>query len=148
VATPSKPDPDQQPAPWYRTSAAVSTAGVLGIVLVGGLVVTVVKMSDQWSRPSVSTVMTTVPTTQQTLRSTEPFIATPSSTPPSSFPTSVRVSTTDIGVPGETTTGSSETSPSESSTTRRTPRTQSSDENPTTTTRKRPRLNETRTLSP
>jgi len=151
VAAQSKQDPGRQPEPWYRSTAAVSTAGVVGIALVGGLVFTVVTMSDQWSRPpTMSTVMTTVPTTQQTLRTTEPFIVTPSSES-STFPTSVRLSTTDIGVPGETaTTDSSETSPSESPTTRRTPRSQQDDDDDqtTTTTRKRPRLNQTRTLSP
>lgn len=150
MAAQFKPDPEQPPEPWYRTPAAVSTAGAVGIALVGGLVFTVVKMSDQWSQPpTMSTVLSTVPTTQQTLRSTTPFIVTPSSTATSSFPTSIRLSTTDIGVPGETTTtDSSETSPGESPTTRRTPRTQEDDGDQTTTTRKRPRLNQTRTLSP
>jgi hypothetical protein len=150
MAAQFKPDPEQPPEPWYRTPAAVSTAGVVGIALVGGLVFTVVKMSDQWSQPpAMSTVMTTAPTTQQTLRTTTPFIVTPSSTDTSTFPTSVRLSTTDIGVPGETTTtDSTDTSPSESPTTRRTPRTQEDDGDETTTTRKRPRLNQTRTLSP
>ncbi|MET0899829.1 MAG: hypothetical protein ABWY45_18115 [Mycobacterium sp.] len=152
MAAQFKPDPEQPPEPWYRTPAAVSTAGVVGIALVGGLVFTVVKMSDQWSQPpTMSTVLTTVPTTQQTLRTTTPFIVTPSSTDTSTFPTSVQLSTTDIGVPGETTTtttDSSETSPGESPTTRRTPRTQEDDGDQTTTTRKRPRLNQTRTLSP
>ena len=155
MAAQFKPDPAQQPPePWYRTPAAVSTAGVVGLALVGGLVFTVVKMSDQWSQPpTMSTVMTTVPTTQQTLRTTTPFIATPTSTVTSSFPTSVRLSTTDIGVPGEIT-PPPETSPSESPTTTsppRTPRQQDDDEDSgdeTTTTRKRPRLNQTRTLSP
>ncbi|CAN5370740.1 hypothetical protein BH11ACT6_BH11ACT6_37370 [soil metagenome] len=149
MAAQSKQEPGRQPEPWYRSTAAVSTAGLVGVALVGGLVYTVVDKSDQWSRPpTMSTVLTTVPTTQQTLRTTEPFIVTPSSET-STFPTSVRLSTTDIGVPGEsTTTDSSETSPSESPTTRRTPRTQENDESTTTTTRKRPRLNQTRTLSP
>lgn len=131
----------------------MSVAGVVGAALVAGLVVTVVKMSDQWTSPTPTVMTTSVPTTQQTLRTTEPFIATPtySST---SFPTSVRLSTTDIGVPGEsttttTTTDSSATSTTDSPTSRstRSPGGQDDDET-TTTTRKRPRLNETRTLSP
>ncbi|MGB3485999.1 MAG: hypothetical protein WBB07_27740 [Mycobacterium sp.] len=141
------PDPDQPPDPWYRSSAALWAAGVAGLALVGGLVFTVITMSDQWSRPTTSTVRTTVPTTGQTLRTTEPFIATPSYETSSSFPTSVQLSTTEIGVPDESTT---ESSPSESPTTTRTPRTsrtQDSDQT-TTTSRNRPRLNQTRTLSP
>lgn len=140
---------------WYRSPAVLSVAGVVGVALIAALVVTVVRMSDQWSSPSTPTVMTTTnaPTTQQTLRSTEPFIATPSYES-STFPTSVDLSTTDIGVPGEatSTTPSSETSSGESTTSRpsRTPRIRDDDDddNETTTTRKRPRLNETRTLSP
>ncbi|GAA1673730.1 hypothetical protein GCM10009701_32660 [Mycolicibacterium murale] len=109
-----------------------------------------VKMSDQWTSPTPTVMTTSVPTTQQTLRTTEPFIATPtySST---SFPTSVRLSTTDIGVPGEssTTTDSSATSTTDSPTSRSTRRPGGQDDDETTTTtRKRPRLNETRTLSP
>jgi hypothetical protein len=129
----------------------VSVAGVVGAALVAGLVVTVVRMSDQWTSPTPTVMTTSVPTTQQTLRTTEPFIATPtySST---SFPTSVRLSTTDIGVPGEsttTTTTDSSTTTTDSPTSRstRSPGGQDDDET-TTTTRKRPRLNETRTLSP
>ena len=151
MAAQFKPDPEQPPEPWYRTPAAISTAGVVGVALVGGLVFTVVKMSDQWSQPpAMSTVLSTVPTTPQPLRTTTPFIATPSSTETSTFPTSVRVSTTDIGVPGETP-PPPETSPSESPTTTDSPSQEEDDEDgedETTTTRKRPRLNQTRTLSP
>lgn len=122
---------------------------MVGAALVAGLVVTVVRMSDQWTRPTPTVMTTSIPTTQQTLRTTEPFIATPTYDS-STFPTSVRLSTTDIGVPGEsTTTESSETSSGESSTTRSTRRPGGqNDDQTTTTTRKRPRLNETRTLSP
>ena len=152
MAQSSKRDPDEDPVSWHRSTAAVSLAGVAGIVVVGALVVTVVQYSDQWSSPPTPTVVTTsAPTTAQTLRTTEPFIATPTYGS-STFSTSVRLSTTDIGVPGEvtSTTGSSESESSPSSTrATRTPRTtQGDDDDQTTTTRKRPRLNETRTLSP
>lgn len=154
VARTEKPDPDRPPG--YRSTAVVSVAGAVGVALVAALVLTVVRMSDQWSSPPTPTVLSTsnAPTTQQTLRTTEPFIATPSYES-STFPTSVDLSTTDIGVPGEatSTTESSTTSSGESTTSRtsRPPRTQDDDddgEQTTTTTRKRPRLNETRTLSP
>ncbi|MCV7185098.1 hypothetical protein [Mycolicibacterium murale] len=149
MAPPPTPDPEDRGA-WYRSTTAVSVAGVVGAALVAGLAVTVVKMSDQWTSPTPTVMTTSVPTTQQTLRTTEPFIATPtySST---SFPTSVRLSTTDIGVPGEssTTTDSSATSTTDSPTSRSTRRPGGQDDDETTTTtRKRPRLNETRTLSP
>jgi len=157
VAPTSKPDPEQSGTgsdrqTWFRSSAAVSVAGLAGIALIIALVVTVVRMSDQWSSPPAPTMMTSsVPTTQQTLRSTEPFIATPSYGS-STFPTSVDLSTTDIGIPGDTTTTTTDSSESESPTSRttRTTRAQNDDEtgDQTTTTRKRPRLNETRTLSP
>ena len=86
--------------PWYRTPAATITAGVTGLVIVIGLVVTVIQMSDDWSQPD-STVYTTPVTTEQTLRTSQPFVITPSDTS-TTYPTS-RLSTTEIGSPGETT---------------------------------------------
>ncbi|MCV7228344.1 DUF5129 domain-containing protein [Mycolicibacterium komossense] len=88
--------------PWYRTPAAIFSAGVAGLVLIGALVVAVVQMSDNWSQPD-TTVYTTPVTTEQTLRTTQPFVITPSESS-TTFPTS-RLSTTEIGVPGETTSG-------------------------------------------
>lgn len=86
--------------PWYRTPAAIVTAGVVGLVLIVALVFTVVHFSDDWSQPD-TTVYTTPVTTEQTLRTTEPFVITPSESS-TSYPTS-QLSTTEIGVPGETT---------------------------------------------
>jgi hypothetical protein len=86
--------------PWYRTPGAIITAGVVGLVLIAALIFTVVQFSDDWSQPD-TTVYTTPVTTEQTLRTTEPFVITPSESS-TSYPTS-RLSTTEIGAPGETT---------------------------------------------
>jgi hypothetical protein len=101
--------------PWYRQPAVTFTAGGAGLLLIAGLVVAVVQLSDDWSQPS-NTVFTTPATTEQTLRSTQPFIITPSSSS-TTYPTSVSVSTTEIGLPGEAT-SSSETTPGPETTTR------------------------------
>jgi hypothetical protein len=85
--------------PWYRTPAAIITAGVVGLVLIAALIFTVVQFSDDWSQPD-TTVYTTPVTTEQTLRTTEPFVITPSESS-TSYPTS-RLSTTEIGAPGDT----------------------------------------------
>lgn len=103
--------------PWYRTPAATITAGIVGLLVVAGLVVTVIQMSDNWSQPD-STVYTTPVTTEQTLRTTQPFVITPSDTS-TTYPTS-RLSTTEIGAPGETT--SDTTAPPSTDTTTRDPR--------------------------
>jgi hypothetical protein len=142
--------------PWYRQPAAIFTAGGIGLLVIAALVFTVVQMSDDWSQPS-TTVFTTPATTEQTLRSTEAFVITPSGTS-STYPTS-QLSTTEIGLPGETTTGTDTTTDDTTLTgdprypgTR--PMVPSSAPDgggqstaPSTTTRK-PRFNETRTLSP
>ncbi|MET0703135.1 MAG: hypothetical protein ABWY93_26115 [Mycobacterium sp.] len=142
--------------PWYRQPAAIFTAGGIGLLAIVALVVTVVQFSDDWSRPATS-VFTTQATTEQTLRSTEPFVITPSDTS-SSYPTS-RLSTTEIGVPGETTSDTDTTSPTDPAPTSddRFPGTRpvvptaaptaGAGDGPTTT-KRRPRFNETRTLSP
>ena len=93
---------------WYRTPAAIITAGIVGLVLVIALVFTVVRMSDNWSQPG-TTVYTTPVITEQTLRTTEPFVITPSESP-TSYPTS-RLSTTEIGAPDETTTDTTTEAP-------------------------------------
>jgi hypothetical protein len=85
--------------PWYRTPGAIITAGVVGLVLIAALIFTVVQFSDDWSQPD-TTVYTTPVTTEQTLRTTEPFVITPSESS-TSYPTS-RLSTTEIGGPGDT----------------------------------------------
>jgi hypothetical protein len=140
--------------PWYRQPAATFTAGGIGLLAIVGLVVTVVQFSDDWGQPATS-VFTTPATTEQTLRSTQPFVITPSDTS-SSYPTS-RLSTTEIGVPGETTSGTDTTSATDSEPTSddRFPGTRpivpTAGPDPgdgQTTTKRRPRFNETRTLSP
>ena len=138
--------------PWYRQPAATFTAGGIGLLAIVALVVTVVEMSDDWSQPS-TTVFTTPATSEQTLPSTRPFVITPSDTS-ASYPTSA-LSTTEIGLPGETTTSGTETTedPAPSSTDPRFPGTRpfvpsSAPDLGQSTTTRRPRFNETRTLYP
>ena len=153
---------DSEPGetPWYRTTAATFTAGGVGVILVAGLVVAVVQMSDEWSTPT-STVLTTAVTSAppSSTRERQPFIITPSDTS-TTFTTSVPLSTTEIGglteAPPPIT--SSETTPAATA-----PTPLPTNEMPTTfpnqrrpddsdveapTTRHRPRYNETRTYSP
>ncbi|CAN5384591.1 hypothetical protein BH09ACT7_BH09ACT7_58630 [soil metagenome] len=140
--------------PWYRQPAATFTAGGVGLLVIAALIVTVIQFSDDWGQPSTS-VFTTQATTEQTLRSTQPFVITPSDTS-TSYPTSA-LSTTEIGLPGETTSGTDTTSPSDSTPTsdNRFPGTRpvvpapgaGAGDGPSTT-KRRPRLNETRTLGP
>ncbi|CAJ1586117.1 hypothetical protein [[Mycobacterium] wendilense] len=139
--------------PWHHNSNVVIAAGVAGVVLIAALVVTVVRMSDQWSKPTETIYRTTTwtPDPTTTSRQRQPFVVTPSEST-TSFTTSVPLSTTDIGVPPpmETTeTSESETSETSTTTTTTTRTTAAEDtDEATTTTRKRPRLNQTRTLFP
>ncbi len=142
---------DQTERPRWVTAAA----GVGAVAVLTGLTLSVLRFADEWSNPPPPPVPTTVgvPTTSQT--STEGrtlFVITPTTTS-SAFPTSVSLSTTDIGIPAvpeattttptdETTTATEETTEesAEEATTKRTTKTR-------TTTRK-PRFNETRTNAP
>jgi hypothetical protein len=140
--------------PWFRQPAAIFAAGGAGLVLLIALVVTVVKLSDQWSQPISTTVFTTQVTTEQTLRSTEPFVVTPSDSS-TSYPTSVSVSTTEIGLPSDSTTSSTtDTTDTPIVTTDpRYPGTHPYTTSPSpgagpSTTQNRPRFNVTRTLAP
>jgi len=140
--------------PWYRTTAATFTAGGLGALLLAALIFAIVQLSDEWTNPA-PTMLTTgsapppVPTTES---GRAPFVITPSDTS-TTFTTSVPVSTTEIAGPTDLTTTTSDTSGTSSATSGTTttgttvtaPAT-SGEEG--TTTRKRPRLNETRTFSP
>ncbi|WP_445168273.1 hypothetical protein ACTXG7_02445 [Mycolicibacterium sp. Dal123E01] len=97
-------------APWYRSSAATSAAGLLGLALIAILVYAVVTMSSKWSTSETETVLppgTYVPEAPHAAKTTS------ASKPNSSYPTT-RLSTTDIGLPGQSTT--SATSSPESST--------------------------------
>ena len=148
---------DNEPGetPWYRTTAATVAAGGIGAVLLLGLVLAVVRMSDEWSKPTTTVLTTTVPSAApSSTRESQPFIITPSTTS-DTFTTSVPVSTTEIPGPSGTPTTSDTTS------TQTTPTTPTSRELPTTfpsqrrpsdsdqpTTRNRPRYNETRTYQP
>jgi hypothetical protein len=89
--------PDQKPQePWYRSSAATFAAGLLGLALIAGLVMTVITMSGQWNTNDSDTVLP--PGTH--LPEPPHFAATTTSGSPTTY-TSVRLSTTDIGLPTE-----------------------------------------------
>jgi cytoskeletal protein RodZ len=145
--------------PWYRKTSAIVTAGVVGLVLLAALVVVVIQMSADWSKP-ITTVLTTPASDAPPSRDKQTFVVTPSDTPSSSFTTSVPVSTTDIGLPGDTpsttpaptttsTTGSETTTPGFRTTFPPTTPSQTTSGEPTTTsTHNKPRYNETRTLYP
>ncbi|BBY58933.1 hypothetical protein [Mycolicibacterium sarraceniae] len=98
----------QQPTPWYRTAAATSAAGLLGLAVIAILVYAVVTMSSKWSTEEPATVLppgTYVPQA--------PHIANSSTSSTSTSYPPVRLSTTEIGAPGETTTsGTTSGSPS------------------------------------
>src|SRR5690242_3213012 len=94
----------QHKAPWYRSSAATSAAGLLGLAVVALLVYAVVTMSSKWSTSETETVLppgTYVPEAPHVAGSSKSSTST--SYPP------VRLSTTDIGVPGESTTSATPT---------------------------------------
>jgi len=98
----------QHKAPWYRSSAATSAAGLLGLAVVALLVYAVVTMSSKWSTSETETVLppgTYVPEAPHVAGSSKSSTST--SYPP------VRLSTTDIGVPGESTTSATPTTTSD-----------------------------------
>ncbi|MBI3690876.1 MAG: hypothetical protein HY239_09560, partial [Mycolicibacterium aromaticivorans] len=89
----------QHKAPWYRSAAATSAAGLLGLAVVAILVYAVVTMSSEWSRTDTETVLppgTYIPDAPHVAKTTAGSTST-------SYP-SVRLSTTDIGLPGESAT--------------------------------------------
>ncbi|WP_328350414.1 hypothetical protein OG976_15800 [Mycobacterium sp. NBC_00419] len=139
--------------PWYRSSAATLAAGLLGLGIIAALVFTVVRMSGQWNTGETDTV---VP--PGTHLPEPPHFAATTTAGTSTTYTTVRLSTTDIGLPGETPSTTGTTTPTDVSApptpppgavaptfpgsfpTRVT--------HPPGTTRSGPRLNETRTLYP
>jgi hypothetical protein len=98
---------EQKPQkPWYRSSGATFAAGLLGLALVAGLVMLVITMSGQWHVRDSDTV---VP--PGTYMPEPPHFAGTTAGSSTSY-TSVRVSTTDIGLPTESATSSSGTTTS------------------------------------
>jgi hypothetical protein len=147
-----------QKTPWYRSATAISASGLLGLALIAVLVYAVVTMSSKWSTEETETVLP-----PGTHLPEPPHVAgkTSGSRTPSSYP-SAQLSTTDIGLPGESTTTG--TSSSESSSTESPSQVPPSEQTAPTfpgtfptrvtnppgphTTRAGPRINETRTASP
>jgi hypothetical protein len=100
----------QQTTPWYRSAAATSAAGLLGLALIAILVYAVVTMSSKWSTSEPENVVppgTYVPEAPHVAGSSKSSTTT-------SYP-QVRLSTTDIGRPGESTTSGTPTSSSPTS---------------------------------
>ena len=96
----------QHQAPWYRSAAATTAAGLLGLALIAILVYAVVTMSSKWNTSETETMLppgTRIPDAPHIAKTT-------SSSKSTSYPT-VRLSTTDIGLPGESTTSSTSPSP-------------------------------------
>ncbi|SBS77805.1 conserved exported hypothetical protein [uncultured Mycobacterium sp.] len=144
----------QQTTPWYRSAAATSAAGLLGLAVIAILVYAVVTMSSKWSTSEPESVVppgTYVPEAPHVAKTTSGSTTT-------SYPT-VRLSTTDIGLPGESTT-SGTTSSSAVPTSDIPPAERTAPTFPGTfptrvtnppggrTTRPGPRINETRGASP
>jgi hypothetical protein len=141
----------QHKAPWYRSAAATSAAGLLGLAAVALLVYAVVTMSSKWSTTDNETVLP-----PGTHLPDAPHIAKTSAGSTSTSYPSARLSTTDIGLPGESTT-SSTTSSSTETTSEVPPSERVAPTFPGTFptrvthppgTRSGPRLNETRSSSP
>jgi hypothetical protein len=100
----------QETTPWYRSAAATSAAGLLGLAVIAILVYAVVTMSSKWSSPESETVLppgTYVPEA--------PHVASTSKSSTSTSYPQVRLSTTEIGLPSESTTSGTPTSSSPTS---------------------------------
>lgn len=101
---------EQRPQqPWYRSSAATFAAGLLGLAVIAGLVLAVIKMSGQWNTGETGTVLP--PGTH--LPEPPHFAATTTSGSSSTTYTTVRLSTTDIGLPNESSTTTTTSSPTD-----------------------------------
>jgi hypothetical protein len=95
---------DQKPQkPWYRSSGATFAAGLLGLALITGLVLLVIRMSGQWNVRDSEVVVP--PGTHMP----EPPHVVGTTAGSSTSYTTVHVSTTDIGLPTESGTSSSTT---------------------------------------
>ncbi|MBS1696188.1 MAG: hypothetical protein JST91_28710 [Actinobacteria bacterium] len=137
-----------RPVPWHNSTGAVVAASVVGLALIAALVAGGMFIARQIGEPE-----------QAPLNFVDPSF-TPSEVAPATATTTTETitstsppATTDINPPSETTSGTeTTTSGSETETTTRTPRTSRGDDetgdDDTSTTRRRPRLNETRILNP
>jgi len=97
--------PDNEP--WFRSPAATLAAGLVGLALVAGLVIAVVQMSSRWDTTDPDIVVP--PGTH--LPEAPHVMATTTSSTSTSY-TTVKLSTTDIGLPIEAPSGSTTTSTS------------------------------------
>ncbi len=140
--------------PWYRSSAATLAAGLLGLGIIAGLVFAVITMSGRWSSGESETV---VP--PGTHLPEPPHFAATTTAGTSTTYTTVRLSTTDIGVPGEAGSTTATTTPTDTPAVPTAPPPgavaptfpgsfPTRVTHPPGTIRTGPRLNETRTLYP
>ena len=95
-----------QTTPWYRSAAATSVAGLLGLAVIAALVYAVVTMSSKWSTSETETVL---PPGKHLPAPPQIAGKTTTGSTSTSYP-NVRLSTTDIGLPGESTTSSTPSS--------------------------------------
>jgi hypothetical protein len=103
---------EQKPQqPWYRSSGATLAAGLLGLAVVAGLVMAVITMSGQWNTRDSETVLP-----PGTYLPEPPHFAGTTTAGSSTTYTTVRLSTTDIGLPNESAASSSTTTSPSSST--------------------------------
>ncbi|MCV7302329.1 hypothetical protein H7J93_22150 [Mycobacterium barrassiae] len=136
-------DEDENGQPWHNRTPAVVGASFLALVVVGILIVAAMTLSRQFGQPDQAPIDFVEPTFSATASESA---ATTTQTITSTSPPE----TTDIN-PSSTTSGSESTSTTSSSTPSTEPttaRTATREEEPTRTTRQRPRTNVTRTLNP
>jgi hypothetical protein len=103
---------------WYRSSGATFAAGLLGVALIAGLVMAVITMAGQWNTRDSETVLP-----PGTYLPEPPHFAGTTTAGSSTTYTTVRLSTTDIGLPTESAASSGTTTSPSSSTDSPTPTT-------------------------
>jgi cytoskeletal protein RodZ len=137
------PDPSSEP-PWHNRTPALIGASALGLVAIGLVILAATYAIREFSKPDQAPLNFVEPSfsSSQTASSTSPATTTATIT------TTSRPQTTDLS-PGETPSSSTDTTSSDTASTETTSRGNSDDENDgTSTTRKRPRTNVTRTVQP
>ena len=151
-------DDDSDARPWHERTATVVGASIAGLVVIGILVLLVSYVSKQYNQPepppqyfvdepsgsSSAISSSSATTTTEIITSTSPPVTTDIN--PGDETTTSSTDTSSTATSSTDTSGSeTSTSTTTTTTTRRPPET---DDDGPTTTRNRPRLNETRTLYP
>ncbi|MCK0175523.1 MULTISPECIES: hypothetical protein [Mycobacteriaceae] len=141
-------DPDA-PAPWHNSTAKVFGASIAGVAGIGLIVGSVIFVSQRVEEPTQAPLNFVEPSFSQTSAPSRTS-STPSTTAP---PRPTQAETTDIDLPPPSDTSPTSTPSSSAESTSSRPPTTTAEEDDEgeegpTTTRKRPRFNETRTLYP